>query len=634
MLSNAIRPPSEPNSLSSGSHSPHTHHAPHPSDSTSISEQTSSRASPLGRSNNSSAPPRASTSTLKPVSQQQLLAEHQDPSLALLQLVKEYNTLVFTSSQQDAEKSKAMAENSKLWNWCGSLKKERDALQRENEKMQRERFRWERRLVDLEQACRNAGVAIPPLDENLQEEELADGKDLRRPINVRSLSDSSNAVRKIIELSKGETPARISVEKDRGLNGRIRQHSAGGDLLASSSAHRPRHPSGPRALSVELGKTSASLTGSLPASSSLSANSTYPDIDLPIPGPANQHLTITEESSPNKYQLAGVPSLVSPFGPLFQKTGSGTALVATSPSSPIASTHPPSPLSREDPLDEEAADQVPDALGISIGPQSESLHRSALSEPVLPHSDTLPPAAYRTHPPSGIRIPNSGSAERVDRELLQTPVQENMPLPQFQTPQSSMTRPSMDSMQTAATASPAPDREARDRAKRHEQRARDRDRDKEKEAALAGDQRPRASSAPQAPSPNIGSSQLFSSGPSSSSKSRKEASITLNPALLPFLRIRVVNSHIRTNDRSREVISFSICVILDNPDASSPSQKWYIEKRYSDVLALDQAVKAKHSRSQSRKIANLPDKSLFKDHAPSKVDLRKVCPISQARPSV
>ena len=98
---------------------------------------------------------------------------------------------------------------------------------------------------------------------------------------------------------------------------------------------------------------------------------------------------------------------------------------------------------------------------------------------------------------------------------------------------------------------------------------------------------------------------------------------TLTASLLPFVTVKVVNSHIKTNERNRDIATFTISVLLDLPD-SQGSTRWQVEKKWSDVLQLDSVVKGKHSRVQSKKIATLPDKSLFKDHAPSKVDMRKV----------
>lgn len=103
----------------------------------------------------------------------------------------------------------------------------------------------------------------------------------------------------------------------------------------------------------------------------------------------------------------------------------------------------------------------------------------------------------------------------------------------------------------------------------------------------------------------------------------------LTPTFLPFTHINVTNSHIRANDKSKEVISFSITINVVIPPESDPERKgakasWVVEKLYSDVLSLDQVVKSKHSRVQNRALAQLPDRALFKDHAPSKVDARKV----------
>jgi RalA-binding protein 1 len=103
----------------------------------------------------------------------------------------------------------------------------------------------------------------------------------------------------------------------------------------------------------------------------------------------------------------------------------------------------------------------------------------------------------------------------------------------------------------------------------------------------------------------------------------------LTPTFLPFTQIKVTNSHIRANEKSKEVISFSININIIIPPESDPERKgakasWVVEKFYSDVLTLDHLVKSKHSKSQNKALAQLPDRALFKDHAPSKVDARKV----------
>ncbi|CAE6482088.1 unnamed protein product [Rhizoctonia solani] len=85
--------------------------------------------------------------------------------------------------------------------------------------------------------------------------------------------------------------------------------------------------------------------------------------------------------------------------------------------------------------------------------------------------------------------------------------------------------------------------------------------------------------------------------------------------------ITVPLSHIRANDRGKEVLSFVIEISLD---PMSEREGWKIEKLYSDVLALDVKVRQSLGRSALKKIAPLPDAKLFKDNAPAKVDQRKM----------
>ena len=86
-------------------------------------------------------------------------------------------------------------------------------------------------------------------------------------------------------------------------------------------------------------------------------------------------------------------------------------------------------------------------------------------------------------------------------------------------------------------------------------------------------------------------------------------------------KVRVVGSNIRANDRGKEVLSFVVQVSPSgSPDAAD---SWKLEKLYSDVLGLDARIRAKLTRSNLKKLGNLPDNKLFKDHAPAKVDQRK-----------
>ena len=113
-----------------------------------------------------------------------------------------------------------------------------------------------------------------------------------------------------------------------------------------------------------------------------------------------------------------------------------------------------------------------------------------------------------------------------------------------------------------------------------------------------------------------GSMFQVSSYPSQGNISRSNPPL-LVPMELPITRIRVVSSHIRSNERGKDVLAFCIQV--------QPSQResWVIEKMYSDVLALDSRVRALLSKNTLKKLAPLPDSKLFKDNAPAKVDQRK-----------
>ena len=89
---------------------------------------------------------------------------------------------------------------------------------------------------------------------------------------------------------------------------------------------------------------------------------------------------------------------------------------------------------------------------------------------------------------------------------------------------------------------------------------------------------------------------------------------------LPYTEIVVANSSIRPNDRGKEVLSFTIAV-----EPGRGKDGWKVEKLYSDVLNLDARVRAAVGRSASKKLAALPEGRLWRDHAPAKVDQRKVC---------
>ena len=88
---------------------------------------------------------------------------------------------------------------------------------------------------------------------------------------------------------------------------------------------------------------------------------------------------------------------------------------------------------------------------------------------------------------------------------------------------------------------------------------------------------------------------------------------------LPYTTISVSHSFVRPNDRGKEVLSFIVSV-----DPGNNKPRWKVEKMYSDVLSLDQRVRSAVGKGVGKRIANLPEGKLWKDHAPARVDQRKV----------
>lgn len=97
----------------------------------------------------------------------------------------------------------------------------------------------------------------------------------------------------------------------------------------------------------------------------------------------------------------------------------------------------------------------------------------------------------------------------------------------------------------------------------------------------------------------------------------------LTMSLLPFVRVRVPTSNIRTNDKGKEVVSFDIDVALSAPSPAQETTTWRIEKTVADINALDAAMRTSASKSERHAFLPPPDKSLFKDHSPARSDHRK-----------
>lgn len=139
---------------------------------------------------------------------------------------------------------------------------------------------------------------------------------------------------------------------------------------------------------------------------------------------------------------------------------------------------------------------------------------------------------------------------------------------------------------------------------------------------------PMQQAAPSTPSTLVSPSDSFgSNGPAQSPETTQVSSsipaafraLPLLSSDLPSTIVIVSHSFVRPNDRGKEVLSF---IVFVNP--GNGKEGWKVEKMYSDVLGLDQRVRSSVGKGVGKKIANLPEGKLWKDHAPAKVDQRKV----------
>ncbi|CAG8553445.1 16465_t:CDS:2 [Acaulospora colombiana] len=120
------------------------------------------------------------------------------------------------------------------------------------------------------------------------------------------------------------------------------------------------------------------------------------------------------------------------------------------------------------------------------------------------------------------------------------------------------------------------------------------------------------------------SSQPQNSGSTSQqsqSSSRSENPMAISSESISGIAVKVVGSNKKINDKGKEVLSFIISVgqarVVDGTIVGMEKELWRVEKYYSDFLALD-------AKRIANKMKKLPDKNLFYNNAPSKVDQRKI----------
>ncbi|KAL8293755.1 hypothetical protein RQP46_000456 [Phenoliferia psychrophenolica] len=164
--------------------------------------------------------------------------------------------------------------------------------------------------------------------------------------------------------------------------------------------------------------------------------------------------------------------------------------------------------------------------------------------------------------------------------------------------------------------------------------------------SFSGTKLPTSASMPLIPSPEIPDRSSISSNSSSqnrrflpsiiphaprdsSSSNAPATRPTLYAAFFPFTRVKVPSSNIKTKDKGKEIVSFLIDVAVTVPPESDPDglggkASWRIEKSFGEIVALDATVRGiKVNKAELKNLGPLPDKALFKDHAPHKSDQRK-----------
>lgn len=536
-------------------------------------------------------------------------------------------------------------QNSKLWTWCSGLKRERDSLFKD-------RTRLERKLADLQAFCRAQG--LEPLDD--AEDDLANSSTASRPggptrsrsgeVLLREAAHSTNRDHRT-QTPSSSTPAarsppaaRAKTDADVHLqqDGARHRNQSGGSVQPGSSSASAEPPSSPpsaskspnqghglrrKASSVDLGNPSSTSTRQQ------HHHHHYQQREAGSSTPPRAASTVP------RYTLNGLEVSQSPFAPTFNSAARRASSIV--PSSPTVHDAIPGPSHA---ADDSVNNPAMMSMHRSTRSPSDSIattasERSKLGlqsfSPVSSSSSPPPPALQDTSGPKLSPV-KANSLPPEPTDSAEEPFERGPPTAQWPDHSPTKLTPSSSLSSNAMLASPEFDRSSAlnqhtGSPLRGKQPVRPLFQSAPSNDSQASDKQRAAS----APSPGHGSDLSQSQPePPSTRATMTMVNFRLDPESLQHCKIRVNSSQIKTNDKAREVILFFITVSLPIEAESSPTQEkatahWTIEKYYSDVLQLDAAVKGKHSKSLNKKIANVPDKSLFKDHAPSKVDLRKVC---------
>jgi hypothetical protein len=116
--------------------------------------------------------------------------------------------------------------------------------------------------------------------------------------------------------------------------------------------------------------------------------------------------------------------------------------------------------------------------------------------------------------------------------------------------------------------------------------------------------------------------ERLSSNKVNKNKQPKTSSSLSIPIQVDTIRVKVVGSLIKINDKGKEIVSFIILISKLNNNGNEENEK--IEKTYNDFVQLDTKLRNQNDKILLAKIGKLPDKSLFNSNSPTKRDQRKI----------
>ena len=255
---------------------------------------TPSPSAPAGLSHDASRLP--SQPPLHPINPNEFLAAHNhDPSVALMSLVDNYNTLI-NSTLRSPEHLQLSKENLKLWNLCSSFKRDRDLLNRQN-------LSLVNRVQEFEALLKANGVPVPPL-RSLSASPVDELNLSPRPPALRSLSDDPHANRPRERKITGEMPSNATVNArdrtDRDQRDRERVNSETRRRLANSNSASPL-------VASPTGNHAAPLPSlySRPSNETMSSLPPIPQANVPVTLPHSASLTSIGQHPPSKPSTPG-----------------------------------------------------------------------------------------------------------------------------------------------------------------------------------------------------------------------------------------------------------------------------------------------------------------------------------------